>query len=596
MSVPGTANDPPAPYAPEAYGKYFLIDKIAVGGMAEIFRAKTFSHGGFENLLVVKRILAHMSENDSFVQMFLDEARVTALLQHANIVRVWDFGKIGTNYFLAMDCVEGKDSKLILRKLFERRKMLPREFAVYIAAEAAKGLDYAHRKSTNAGQMLNIVHRDVSPSNILVSYAGEIKVADFGIVQASTVVETTTKGTLKGKIEYMSPEQASGEQLDRRSDIFSLGIVLWEMLTGRRAFKSDSEVKTLDKVRNVEIERASVVNPTVPARLSDIVSRCLEKNPDDRYQDARELHSDLLNFLYPATPDVVQQSLAHFMQELFADEIAAERAKLEEGTRLARALHEAEPDIDLEDDDDDPRPGEPTVAPAPAPAPPASKVPLVVGLLLGLFALVAVGGMAWWVAVQEPETIVVEKQAPVPATSVSVKVAPVAGNLFVDGVESGVGTSILKELTPGKHLVEVKAEGYEPWSDEVQVEQGEKVRLSATLVKIKPVEAPKPPPVETPKPPPPTTPPVVNTPVETPPPPPPPPVEKPKGKLSANVSGGWADIFIDGKKVGTTPLIGYQLPPGTYQVRAKNDAAGMDVTQTVTVKSGETAKASFSAQ
>ncbi len=596
MSVAGTATEPAPQPAPEAFGKYYLIDKIAVGGMAEIFRAKTFSHGGFENQLVVKRILTHMSDNEQFVQMFLDEARVTALLQHANIVRVWEFGKIGTNYFLAMDCVEGKDGKLVLRKLFERRKMLPREFAVYIAAEAAKGLDYAHRKSTNAGQMMNIVHRDVSPSNLIVSYAGEVKVADFGIVQSSMVVETTTKGTLKGKVEYMSPEQAMGEALDRRSDIFSLGIVLWEMLTGRRAFKTDNEIKTLDKVRAVDVERASVVNPTVPARLSDIVSRCLEKNPDDRYQDARELHSDLLNFLYPATPDVIQQSLGHFMQELFNEEIAAERARLETGTRMARLVHDAAPSVDLEEEwEEGPRTNSsPTVAPAATPAK-ASKTPLLLGILLALLGVSAAVGAATWVSQKEPETVVVEKAAPVAATSISVRVSPVSASLFVDGVESGAGTNIVKELTFGIHKIEVRAEGYDTWTDEVEINQGEKLRLDAKLVKVKAaVVLPVRPPSSGGG-----SPVVAVTPPTTtevpPPPPPPPPVERAKGKLSANVSGGWADIFVDGKKVGTTPLIGYSLPPGTYQIRAKNDASGLDITRQVTVKSDETSPVSFSA-
>ncbi len=604
MSEAGTAPpDPPRPPAPEAYGKYFLIDKIAVGGMAEIFRAKTFGHGGFENLFVVKRILSHMSDNEQFVQMFLDEARVTALLQHANIVRVVDFGKIGTNYFLAMDCVEGKDAKLILRKLFERRKMLLREFAVYIAMEAAKGLDHAHRKTTIGGQPLNIVHRDVSPSNILVSYAGEVKVADFGIVQASTVVETGTRGSLKGKIEYMSPEQALGEPLDRRSDIFSLGVVLWEMLTSRRAFKTDNEVKTLDKVRNVDIERASVVNPGVPGRLSDMVARCLEKNPDDRYQDGRELQADLLNFLYPATQDVVQQSLAHFMAELFADEIAVERSRLEEGSRVARLLHDSEPSVELQEDWEEDRRSnsQPTVA-TPAAAPrAASKLPLAFGLAALGVAAVAVAGSALYVLNIEPQQVVVEveKAAPLPGTSVSVRVSPVAGTLFVDGVEVGQGTSILAELKPGKHAVEVRAAGYQTFTDEVEVNQGEKLRLDARLVEVKAREVPRvvqatPPTVPGANPP--TVPRVVPAASVVAQPPPVAPVEKAKGKLNVNIAGGWADIFVDGKKVGTTPIVGYKLPPGTYEVRARNDAAGIDLVQRVTVTSGETAKASFSAQ
>ena len=207
--------------------------------------------------------------------------------------------------------IEGKDVKQVLKKLTERRKLLPREFAVYIAMEAAKGLDYAHKRSTNQGS-LGIVHRDVSPSNILISYNGEVKVADFGIVKAANLAEDTDSGVLKGKFEYMSPEQAHARDLDRRSDIFSLGIILWEMLTGRRLFKTESETKTLEKIKNGDFDPPFAVNPTIPARLDEIVMRALAMEPIDRYPDSRELHGDLLDFLYPAPPDVIQQSLAHF--------------------------------------------------------------------------------------------------------------------------------------------------------------------------------------------------------------------------------------------------------------------------------------------
>ena len=601
-----TAAPASPPLAPEAYGKYFLIDKIAVGGMAEIFRAKTFGHGGFENTFVVKRILQHMSENEAFVQMFLDEAKVTAQLQHANVVRVWEYGKIASNYYLSMDFVDGKDSKMILRKLFERRKMIPREFAVYIAMEAAKGLDYAHKRATNAGVPLNIVHRDVSPSNLLVSYAGEVKVADFGIVQASTVIETTTKGTLKGKIEYMSPEQAMGEVLDRRSDVFSLGIVMWEMLTGRRAFKTDNEIKTLERVRNVEIDAPAVVSTQVPARLSEIVMRCLEKDPADRYQDARELHADLMNFLYPATPDVVQQSLHHFMGELFNEEIANERARMEEGSRLARAMHESEPSVELQEDWEEGQRGgsEPTVAPVPLKAPAASRVPMVLGGAALLAALGLAGGVGVWAMNQEAPQAKVTTEIVKASPSVVLKVSPVAGVVFIDGKEVGRGTAVtVSDVAVGAHRLEVTAEGYEPYATEIDVGEGEKIRQEVKLVAIRKAPEVR---VETPPRGSGTDAPVRLEPrveskgeptgeakVET---PPPPPAEKPKGKVNINVSGGWADIYVDGKKIGTTPIFGHQLPAGSYAVRAKNEATGLDVTKQVTVKGGESASVAFSAQ
>src|SRR6185503_18485338 len=194
-----------ASFAPEAFGKYYLVDKIAVGGMAEIFKAKSFSHGGFEKLLVIKRILGHLSDNLEFIEMFIDEAKISVTLQHPNIVQIYDFGKLRDNYFIAMECVEGRDVKGLLRKLAERRKLLPIEFAVYIAHEMCKGLDYAHKKADGQGKCLGIVHRDISPSNILVSYSGEVKVADFGIARAENSLHETRAGVLKGKFEYMSP-------------------------------------------------------------------------------------------------------------------------------------------------------------------------------------------------------------------------------------------------------------------------------------------------------------------------------------------------------------------------------------------------------
>jgi serine/threonine protein kinase len=649
---------PPATFSPEVFGKYFLVDKIAMGGMAEIFKAKTFGHGGFENLLVIKRILSHLSDNEQFVRMFMDEAKVSALLQNANIVRIYDFGKLRENYFIAMEHVEGKDVKLILRKLAERRKLLPREFAVYIAMEAAKGLDYAHKRTTLQGQPLSIVHRDVSPSNLLVSYSGEVKVADFGIVKAANCAEDTDAGMLKGKFEYMSPEQASGRELDRRSDIFSLGIILHEMLTGRRLFKSDDEIKTLERIKSGDVDPPSTLNPSVPARLDEIVLRALSKDAGDRYQDARELHADLLEFLYPASPDLTQQSLAHFMAELFADEVGQERNRLEEGTRLALALHEAHQSVDLEPEWEEESPstrtrgGTRVDAPPPAPA---AKVPYVVA---GLALLFAVATAAFFLTRPGPEPlapVVSSEAAGLQTGAVQLKVGPVAGTVVVDGVSAGEGVEVtVSDLAPDtEHTVEVTADGYAPFTEKFTVAAGERVRLPVNLVKAAaPVEPTRSDVGRTPRaaePPPgevnvaiaafssnPTgadvfvdgklvgkTPvawdngvagnrysveyrlsghetvrftaalpraggrePYERTLVER---------AKADGKLSVNVSGGWAEVFVDGKKIGDTPIFGYTLAAGSYTVRARNEGIGLDQTKQVTVKAGETASLPFSA-
>ncbi|MFZ5476053.1 MAG: protein kinase domain-containing protein [Myxococcota bacterium] len=652
---PSEAAKAASAFEPHAFGKYYLVDRIAMGGMAEIFKAKTFGHGGFENTLVIKRILAHLSDNEQFVRMFMDEAKVSVLLQHANIVRIYDFGKLRENYFIAMECVEGKDSKLILRKLAERRKLLPREFAVYVAMEAAKGLDYAHKKTTLQGQPLHIVHRDVSPSNILVSYTGEVKVADFGIVKAANTVEDTDVGMLKGKFEYMSPEQASGKELDRRSDIFSLGIILHEMLTGRRLFKTDSEIKTLERIKSVDVDPPSALNPQVPGRLDEIVMRALAKDPDDRYQDGRELHADLLEFLYPASPDLTQQSLSHFMQELFSDEIRSERERLEEGSRIALAMHETAAQVDLEpewEEEGGSARSVPSVRQQRAP----SKVPVVIAVLAVMLAAAATTLFLFFRP--QPETVVVKEliEAEKPTTgSLQLKIGPVGGKVYLDDKLVGEGTDVsVADIAPGAHALRVEAEGYEPHADTLSVDAGERVRQPVTLKEIRVAQPPRAPtqPTGASQAPPAQAPATAGTGTlafssspsgadvfidgklagrtpfdwdgragarvgveyrlggyetarfsasvpaaggrdtyekslqeRT----------KETGKLSVNVSGGWADVYVDGKKIGQTPIFGYQLAAGTHEIRAKNDAIGLDATKTVTVRSGETASVPFSA-
>ena len=644
---------PPA-FNPEAFGKYYLIDRIAVGGMAEIFRAKSFGHGGFENLVVIKRILSHLSVNDQFVRMFMDEAKVSAVLQAANIVRVYDFGKMRENYFIAMECVEGKDVKLLLRKLAERRKLLPREFAVYIAMEAAKGLDYAHKRTAINGQPLNIVHRDVSPSNILVSYTGEVKVADFGIVKAANCAENTDAGMLKGKFEYMSPEQAHGADLDRRSDIFALGIVLHEMLTGRRLFKTDSEVKTLERVKRVDVEPPSTINPGVPARLDKIVMRALTREPDDRYQDAREMHADLLEFLYPSSPDSTQQLLSHFMSELFADEMEMERSRTESGSALARQMHDSVADTELEPEFAGGTRTPTHAAPLLPPKPP-SRVPIILAIsLVGVLA-VALAGVIGWNATQ-PETVktVTQVTQVEPTTgAISLKITPAAATVEMDGAPVGTGAAVvLRDIAPGDHLVKVSAPGFVPHEEKVTVEAGDKVRLQVVLqaARVAPTLSPNTPAQPPGKPVPasdPTAAPggpwvvgvfssspsgaevfvdgklVGKTPVSwddgaagsrygveyrlsgfdsvkftaslpdgggnvafdrnlT---------EKAvgKGKVNINVSQNqWGDIYVDGKKIGTTPKFGLELPAGRYSVRVLNKDAGLDQTEMLTITAGQT--------
>lgn len=330
-------------FQPESFGKYYLIDKIAVGGMAEIFRAKQFGPGGFEKVLVIKRILAHLGEDDEFIQMFRDEAMISSTLTHSNIIHVYDFGKVRNNYFIAMEYCEGRDLKTVMKKCQEIGRPFPVEYTIYTIHEICKGLDYAHRKRDSNNQEMNILHRDISPSNIMISYdEGKVKLADFGIAKAENASYKTKAGVLKGKFEYMSPEQASGLPADRRSDLFAIGVTFYELLTRRRLFKTDSDLKTLELIRNPIIPPPSHLNPQVSEELDRIVMKALARRPEDRYQEAAHLERDLREYMKnstpPTSPDQLALSLSIFMREIFEREIMLERERMANGTRVAREL------------------------------------------------------------------------------------------------------------------------------------------------------------------------------------------------------------------------------------------------------------------
>lgn len=306
---------------PKAFGKYVLTEKIASGGMAEVFRAKTYGVGGFEKILAIKRIHPQFAANQQFISMLIDEAKINVVLSHANIVQVFDLGKIGDDYFIAMELINGKDLHRILRKLKYKNQQMPVDIAVYMISEACKGLDYAHKKKDPQGKPLGLVHRDVSPQNILTSFEGEVKVVDFGIAKAGVKNRDTTGGVLKGKISYMSPEQASGDFIDHRSDVFAIGAVLHEALTGAQLFQGENDYYTLEAVRAAHVKPPSVFRPEVPIELSKIVLRALAQEPDDRYQEAGQLHLDLTRFLYSRAPGFSSTRLAEFMKDLFSREL-----------------------------------------------------------------------------------------------------------------------------------------------------------------------------------------------------------------------------------------------------------------------------------
>ncbi len=320
---------------PVKFGKYLLLERVNVGGMAEVFKAKTFGVAGFERILAIKRILPSLVEDDEFIRMFIDEARIAVQLNHANIVQIYELGKHGDHYYIAMEYLPSRDLRGILDRLRAGGQLMPIAQAAFVTSKVCEGLDYAHRRRDPSGEPMNIIHRDVSPQNILITYEGDIKVIDFGIAKAANRASKTQAGVLKGKFGYMSPEQVRGLPIDRRSDIFAVGVLLYEMLTGERLFIGESDFSTLERVRNAEVVPPTTFNKKITPELEQIVLKALAREAEDRYQWASDLAEDLQSFLIEDRSIYNPKRLGLYMKDIYAGEIAAERAKMEEYLSLA---------------------------------------------------------------------------------------------------------------------------------------------------------------------------------------------------------------------------------------------------------------------
>lgn len=322
-------------------GKYILLDKLAVGGMAELYRAMITGVQGFEKLIAIKKILPHLANEEELVRSFIDEAKLAALLHHQNIVQIYDFGSLGDTYFIAMEYLLGKDCRIINGKAREKDLPLELPLALLIVSRICAGLDYAHKLKDFQGKPLNIIHRDISPQNILVTYEGDVKIVDFGIAKAASQTTMTQMGMIKGKVAYMSPEQAAGKAIDNRSDIFSCGIILYEMVTGRRMFAGDT-MHILAKVRDAQFDRPEEVRQDLPEKLLEVLYRSLAKDPANRYQTCGDMLADLDECTLQLGVLPTANMLAKYMKNLFAEEIIAEEQLMQEITRIGLMQEEAE--------------------------------------------------------------------------------------------------------------------------------------------------------------------------------------------------------------------------------------------------------------
>ncbi|MFP2902792.1 serine/threonine protein kinase, partial [Corallococcus sp. 4LFB] len=308
---------------PQAFGKYQLLKKLATGGMAEVWLARQTGIEGFQKELVVKRILPHLAEDREFVEMFKNEALIAARFNHPNIAQVYEFGEANGTYYIAMEFIHGEDLGRVMRKASGMNQWIARPLAIRIVASACEGLYYAHSRTDDRGQPLNVVHRDISPQNILISFDGSVKLVDFGIAKAADQASMTKSGAIKGKFAYMAPEQAAGKHLDRRADIFAIGLVLYEMLTGHRPLKKDSELATLQAAMECSIPSPSEV-ADVPRDMDHVVMRALAKSADDRYDNAREFQTALEELLVNERWLVTSGQISELMKTLFADRLDEE--------------------------------------------------------------------------------------------------------------------------------------------------------------------------------------------------------------------------------------------------------------------------------
>ncbi len=574
----------------EPFGKYRLQKRLAFGGMAEIFLASLRGVEGFAKRVVLKRILPQFSSDPAFIQMFIDEAVVAGRLSHPNVVQVYDFGAVDGIYYIAMEYVDGPD----LRSLLRRAKALgrPLSFAevATIGEGVARGLAYVHSACDDELGPLNIVHRDISPHNIMLSRTGDVKVMDFGIAKAVARATRTGTGMIKGKLAYMAPEQAAGQPLDGRCDQFALGLVMWECLTGQRLFDGASDLEIMRKVVACEVRPVRGLRPDVPELLEGVVMRALAPEREKRYADLSLLESELSRFRFSLGPAGAVR-LASLVEELSTSTAGQGRQTKELGGATpsdVATTQETPPDEPVEATStliDAPGavqhgsveanavPGAVTDASRPRLG---NKAAVAAVLLLLCILGGTLLGWSWW------------RHQPISSSALRLSSQPPGARVLIDGSDVGLRTpTTLPKLSRGSELrVTLQLEGYLPWSTKVIVLRDVE-SVSTKLEKAHPagVEAMHAIPAA-----------AVIEPRDV----PAADVQAPAmsgrhvrrdsqramGRLSLRVLGAWAEVYLGTRKLGTTPLDSVEVPAGSLKLRLVNPGAGIERTIALQVAPG----------
>jgi eukaryotic-like serine/threonine-protein kinase len=336
--------------------RYTITERLDHGGMAEVFRGVAESMEGFKKNVAIKRVLPNLTKNQKFVSMFLDEARLSLFLQHANIVQVFDISRTPDNaYFLVMEFVDGCNLKSLIERQKQKGRRIEIAHTIYIMMEACKALTYAHGlEHPETNQPLGIVHRDISPPNILLSKNGEVKLVDFGLAKANTQIESTDQGVVKGKFSYLSPEAASGVDVDSRADIFAIGIILWELFTSRRLFYGDTDYQTVELVRQARVPSIAALNPEIEPELEAIVRKSLAKDVNDRYQSAADLGDALAQYLFSRRMKVTARDIASLVRDTQVEMMRKRSAEPKESLIDKLILDEMQKMTSLVDSEKDP--------------------------------------------------------------------------------------------------------------------------------------------------------------------------------------------------------------------------------------------------